>query len=168
MKLWHADTKMTYNTVSAIYGCVTNMALCVTNTQWLKTTTTTQLFKSLQFTQGSRTRFISPLRSSPGSTKTGKSRMASDKVWHLHQDDCNWLAPRWPSPSPHGLPTPGLPSYQELASRRKPTQAFSHSTQDSKQAKTARLPAAQTQNFHNIPSTRFYLYKQVMRSALTQ
>ena len=25
MKLWHADTKMTYNTVSAIYGCVTNI-----------------------------------------------------------------------------------------------------------------------------------------------
>lgn len=167
MKLWHADTKMTYNTVSAIYGCVTNMALCVTNTQWLRTKQPPLSCSKVYSLHKAQAVCISPLRSSPGSTKTGKSRMASDKSGISTKMTATGQHPRWPSPSPHGLPTPGLPSYQELASRRSNSGFLTqHSRQQA--SKNCKASCSLDQNFHSIPSTRFYLYKQVMRSALTQ
>lgn len=162
MKLWHADTKMTYNTVSAIYGCVTNMALCVTNTQWLRTTTTTQLFKSLQFTQGSKW-FISPftiiswfhqdwkIQEWP-QTKSGISTKMTATGQHLDG----------PLPLHMAFPTPGASLLPGTCIQKEANSGFltQHSRQQA--SKNCKASCSLDPELSQHPSTRFYLYKQVM------
>ena len=103
--------------------CISYLLLCnkYPRTQWLRTTTTTQLFTILQSTLGSGAWLISPPKSAYGFTRNGKSRIAAGIVWDLRQDDCDQLAARCPSPPPQGLAysrAPLLPGFLAWHSRQ--------------------------------------------------